>query len=89
MQYKALQRAESQEDAAQAAKELSEYLVRGFDGDALAAYVSRIRKEAGERKKSFDDMKRRAAEDELRKAERERSANPYLEHGQTGSEEEE
>ena len=89
LQYKALQRAESQEDAAQAAKELSEYLVRGFDGDALAAYVSRIRKEAGERKKSFDDMKRRAAEDELRKAERERSANPYLEHGQTGSEEEE
>jgi tetratricopeptide (TPR) repeat protein len=89
LQYKALQRAESQEDAAQAAKQLSEYLVRGFDGDGLAAYVSRIRKEASERKKSFDDMKRRVAEDEQRKAERERNANPYLEHGQTGSEEEE
>lgn len=89
LQYKALKRSESQEDAAQAAKQLSEYLARGFDGDALATYVSRIRKEAGERKKSFDDMKRRVAEDEQRKAERERNANPYLEHGQTGSEEEE
>jgi tetratricopeptide (TPR) repeat protein len=89
LQYKALQRAKSQEGAAQAAKALSEYLVRAFDGDALAAYVSRIRKEAGERKKSFDDMERRVADDEQRKAEREQNANPYLEHGQTGSEEEE
>lgn len=89
LQYKALQRAESREDAADAARKLSEYLVRGFDVDALAAYVSRIRKEAGERKKHFDDMERRMAEEEQRKAERERNANPYLKHGQTGSEEEE